>query len=112
MKKALTGAVLAAGMVVAMGQGQAKKAVGIQKGTYLKLFLDKKDLKPMRMVQDTRKKGPDPRDAEFKKYKGITSGFSVWMGRTDHTVWRLVDIRWVFPSADRKSTRLNSSHYS
>jgi hypothetical protein len=74
--------------------------VGITQDAYLRLFLDAEDLGPgMRKVQDTRLKGPDDVDVWFPKYQGILTGFAVWMGPKAAPLWRLVDIRTVFPTA-------------
>jgi len=71
---------------------------------YLKLFLNKDDFSsPMRMVQDTRLQKQDPNDNAFGKYSGVYSGFAVWMGRSDSLLWRIVDIRWVFPDEHKAS---------
>jgi hypothetical protein len=75
-----------------------ERRVGITQDRYLELFLEAVDFTaPMRMVQDTRLQGPDPRDDWFAKYQGILTGFRVWMA-SDAVIWRLVDIRTVFPT--------------
>ena len=67
---------------------------------YLNLFLTATDFKPrMRHVQDSRLQGPDPVDIYFAKYQGILTGFSAWMSSPTATIWRIVDIRTVFPTA-------------
>ncbi|MBU1564984.1 MAG: hypothetical protein KJ630_05065 [Proteobacteria bacterium] len=73
------------------------------KAEFLALFLDKNDFsKPLRMVQDSREDKPAPGDDAFMRYGGQFAGFRVWMdSRTDAILWRLVDIRWVFPDEQR-----------
>lgn len=80
--------------------------------TYLELFLDKKDLpKGMSRVQDSRTRGADPGDSAFVRCRGEHSGMAAWMGPDTRPVWRLVDIRWVFPTeadaAEYHRTTLN-----
>lgn len=68
------------------------------KEKYFELFLKNDDFPdPMRMVQDSRLDGLDPNDKSFGKNSGMFNGFAVWMGRSDSKLWRIVDIRWVFP---------------
>src|SRR5215813_4813477 len=77
----------------------AERRVGISQGDYLDLFLQDEDLGlPMNLVQDSRLQGPDPADVWFPKYQGILTGMSIWLGSTSEPVWRLVDIRTVFPT--------------
>jgi len=79
-----------------------ERTAGVELDEFLDLFLDADDFdEPMRCVQDTREQGPDPGDVAFPRSHGLYSGFAVWMGSTEHPVWRLVDIRWVFPDSDR-----------
>jgi hypothetical protein len=76
------------------------RPVGLDEPGFLSLFLDGPELVgSMRRTQDTRLQGPDPNDREFARHQGVQSGFAVWMGPSDAPVWRLVDIRWTFPSA-------------
>ena len=92
----------------------AEPTVGLDEPAYLALFLDGSDLPAMHPVQDSRLQGADPGDAAFGNRGGLHSGFQVWMDETDAPLWRLVDIRWVFPSAadagayHRESLRTNS----
>jgi hypothetical protein len=65
------------------------------------LFLNEEDLAPLRRVQDSRIHPPDPDDAAFVRYGGLRGGFAVWMGSVASAVWRLVDIRFVFPDEER-----------
>lgn len=68
--------------------------------TYAKLYLDASDLpQGMRLTQDSRRKSPQG-DKEFEKEGGERAGFAVWMGDDDRPVWRVVDVRWVFPTAE------------
>lgn len=73
--------------------------VGLDRASYLKLFLVGSELPAMRKTQDSRFKGPDPKDRWFKLYQGRYGGMQIWMGSGRAAVWRVVDIRWVFPSA-------------
>lgn len=66
--------------------------------TYLNLFLDVNDLPGMERVQDSRLRGTDPHDGAFLQCRGLYSGMAVWMAQESAPVWRLVDIRWVFPT--------------
>lgn len=62
------------------------------------LFLTAKELpRKMRMEQDSRRSGPEP-DKAFIKYHGEHAGLVVWKGEHNDPIWRVVDIRWVFPS--------------
>lgn len=74
-------------------------AAGINsKNQYFDIFLNSKEMpNSMRMVQDSKLNGPDPDDRLFTRNHGIFAGFQVWMGRSDSPLWRIVDIRWVFP---------------
>lgn len=68
---------------------------------FLSMFLEKHDLPGnVRMTQDTRCYLPlDPREnAVFARHCGYHSGLALWEGGFDQTIWRLVDIRWVFPT--------------
>jgi hypothetical protein len=77
----------------------AERRVGITHYDYLDLFLDASDFGgAMRMVQDSRLQGPDPDDGAFPKYGGILTGFAAWMASPDAPVWRMVDIRTIFPT--------------
>ena len=67
--------------------------------TYLELFLDNNNLpNSMSRVQDSRTRGADPGDSVFVRCRGEHSGMAAWMGPNTEPVWRLVDIRWVFPT--------------
>jgi len=78
----------------------SERRMGMTQDRYLSLFLEAADFNPpMRRVQDTRLQGPDPKNVWFAKYQGILTGFAVWMGSPDAVIWRLVDIRAVFPTA-------------
>jgi hypothetical protein len=66
--------------------------------TYRSLYLERGDLPGMRIAQDSRDKGADPGDSAFREHGGLKSGMVVWTGDSDAPVWRVADIRWVFPS--------------
>lgn len=73
---------------------------------FLSMFLEKHDLPGnVRMTQDTRCFLPlDPNDnAVFVRHCGYHSGLALWEGGFDQTIWRLVDIRWVFPTEKEAS---------
>lgn len=67
---------------------------------FLPMFLEKQDLPGnLKMTQDTRRHLPlDPDDDAFLRHCGFCSGLALWEGGFDQTTWRLVDIRYVFPS--------------
>lgn len=82
-----------------------ERRVGISRDDYLSLFLEADAFpKPMEMVQDTRLHGPDPDDLAFPRCQGILTGLAAWMAAIDEIIWRVVDIRWVFPTAWQAST--------
>jgi hypothetical protein len=65
------------------------------------LYLDGDDLPGMSLVQDSAGSGPDPGDYAFPACDGVSSGLRVWLAPQTEPVWRLVDIRFVFPDAER-----------
>lgn len=82
---------------------------------YDNLYLQDGDLPPgMTMTQDSRGRGADPGDTAFRQHGGLDSGGTVWHGPQTAPVFRLVDIRWVFPTAQaamayhRQTTGANS----
>ena len=78
----------------------AERRAGISQEDYLSLFLIERDYGgKLKMVQDSRLQGPDPKEVAFPRYQGIMSGFAVWMGEMDEPIFRSVDIRFVFPTA-------------
>jgi hypothetical protein len=66
-------------------------------------YLEQDDLPRMSLVQDCAGAGPDDGDYAFAACDGMASGFRVWMAPESDPVWRLVDIRFVFPDAARAS---------
>jgi hypothetical protein len=75
------------------------KLAGITTEKYRALFLEQKAFgQAMRMTQDNRENGPDPGNRSFAKHRGIQAGFTVWMGNSEKPIWRVVDIRFVFPT--------------
>jgi hypothetical protein len=54
----------------------------------------------MTMTQDSRGRGADPGDTAFGQHGGLDSGGAVWHGPQIAPIFRLVDIRWVFPSVE------------
>jgi hypothetical protein len=68
---------------------------------YLATYLDQDDIGPLHeWVQDSRLHAPDPGDLDFPRLHGRRSGFSVWLAAQDQPVWRVVDIRFEFASAE------------
>jgi hypothetical protein len=66
------------------------------------LYLEADDLPGnLTLVQDSRGQGSDPGDYAFGGCDGVHAGLRVWLGEATDTVWRLVDIRFVFPDAER-----------
>ena len=65
------------------------------------LYLSAEDLPEMQVAQDSRDAGPDPGDYAFAPCEGRHSGFQVWLADDTRPVWRLVDIRFVFPDVER-----------
>ena len=67
---------------------------------FLSMFLDDDDLPDnLVMTQDTRNYLPrDPNDKSFSKHCGYCSGLALWQGGFDDTFYRLVDIRYIFPT--------------
>ncbi|WP_152609307.1 hypothetical protein [Kocuria rosea] len=65
------------------------------------LYLRSDDLPGMQLVQDSADSGPDSGDYAYSACNGLGTGLRVWLGATTDPVWRLVDIRFVFPDADR-----------
>lgn len=64
----------------------------------LALYLGPGDLpSTLQMVQDERDRGPDPDDDQFNALGGLHSGFCIWLAEHDQSLWRVVDIRFVFP---------------
>lgn len=69
---------------------------------FLDLFLEEGDFpEPVQMAQDTRMQGADLRDHAFPKHQGLFSGFAVWLGSSEQPVWRVVDVRWSFPTSEK-----------
>lgn len=63
-------------------------------------FLTASDLPAgLRLSQDSRDVGPDADDDAFAANHGQRSGLVVWMSdKMDGAMWRVVDIRWTFPT--------------
>src|SRR5205823_13622071 len=67
---------------------------------FLALFLEAPDLPDgLTLTDDSRDQGVDSADRAFEEYGGLKSGLRVWRGRLGDPVDQLVDIRWLFPSA-------------
>jgi hypothetical protein len=64
----------------------------------------------MKNVQNSLTKGADQGDDKYTELKGQRAGFKVWMHKDDsNPVWRVVDIRFVFPDADAAKKYLEGS---
>jgi hypothetical protein len=82
----------------------AERRVGMGHDDYLALFLEAGDLPPtLQRLQDRRLQGPDARDRWFARHQGILTGMAVWTAAPSETIFRLVDIRTVFPTARQAS---------
>jgi hypothetical protein len=67
---------------------------------YLSTYLNQSDVGPaLRWVQDSRVRRADPLDDVFARLHGRRSGLSVWLDEMDCTIWRMVDIRFLFDTA-------------
>ena len=86
--------------LVAPGAASTAPAAAIPPAGSDDLFLTAADLPGMQMTQDSRHAGADPGDAPYAAHHGQGGGMAVWMAEGDAPAWRLVDIVWVFPSAD------------
>jgi hypothetical protein len=76
---------------------------------YASLYLDEGDLPTsLSLVQDSRAQGPDANDFWFTLHEGVHGGFQVWLGDTTDTVWRVVDIRYVFPDEQGAASYLET----
>lgn len=101
-----------------MPKERAEAGIGLDQAGYDSLFLTAADLPEMRCVQDARSHGHDPADETFGRQQGRFAGFQAWMADGDKAVWRLVDIRFVFPTAaaaqayHRESLRRNSEGHA
>ena len=75
----------------------------MQNHDFLRLFLESAELPAaLKLVQDSRMRGPDPQDGWFGTCLGQFSGMNAWEDPTYRgAVQRLVDIRWVFPTAEQ-----------
>ncbi|HWF87929.1 MAG TPA: hypothetical protein VN659_03815, partial [Pyrinomonadaceae bacterium] len=84
---------------------------------YLSTYLDHTDIANLPWVQDSRLNSPDPGDEAFTRLHGSLTGLSAWQTDMDQTVWRLVDIRFVFDDAEQASAyhhdrlKVNSEGY-
>lgn len=82
----------------------SSQTAGITGDEFLELFLEQKDFDgSLEMIQDSRDSGPDKGDISFSKHHGLFAGFSVWLGSDKEPVWRVVDVRFVFPSESKAS---------
>jgi hypothetical protein len=76
---------------------------------YASLYLDEDDLPAsLSLEQDSRAQGPAANDFWFTLHAGVHSGFQVWVGDMADTVWRVVDIRHVFPDEEAAATYLEA----
>lgn len=74
------------------------------------VFLDAGDLPGLARGQDARDGGADEGDAAFVAEGGQRAGLVAWMARApDAALWRVVDVRWVFPTEDAAERYLAAS---
>ncbi|SNY23391.1 hypothetical protein [Paractinoplanes atraurantiacus] len=66
---------------------------------FREVYLTAEDLPGMQLVQDSADLAPDPGDYAFSACGGVGTGLRVWLAPDTSSVWRLVDIRFVFPDA-------------
>jgi len=74
---------------------------GLDAHSFGALFLADGDAPNMRIAQDARSQGADRNDGAFVAHGGLAAGFQAWVDAGGAPLARLVDIRWVFPDADR-----------
>jgi hypothetical protein len=104
-RSALCGLCLAfAGILLAATNALAQeKLSGVSDEDYPKIYLGADDLPGMKMVQDSKGMGADKGDKDYVAQGGLRSGLAVWEpakeGQAVNHINRMVDIRWVFPSA-------------
>jgi hypothetical protein len=68
--------------------------------SYLSTYLDQVDVGPsMPWVQDSRIRPHDDDDQAFARLHGRQTGLSAWQTDIDKTIWRIVDIRFLFDNA-------------
>lgn len=77
-----------------------------------KLFLEKADVPPGFWNKAGVQGGPDcPDDANYASCRGEWFGMSTWntQAATPGAPWRIVDIRWIFPSAELARSYMQQS---
>jgi hypothetical protein len=80
----------------------SEPVAGINEDEFSNLFLEQKDFGGnIQMIKDSSKSGPDKGDVPFSKQHGMFAGLRVWLDADDNPVWRVVDIRFTFPSAEK-----------
>jgi hypothetical protein len=86
-------------LVQPIPQDLAERRVAISDEAYASLFLDETDFgTSFRQIQNTRRMGPDPDDWQFARFQGIACGMAIWQAEDDKPIWRVNDIRLVFPT--------------
>ncbi|HEX3251655.1 MAG TPA: hypothetical protein VHS05_19625 [Pyrinomonadaceae bacterium] len=76
------------------------EAAGSEISVYLSTYLDQKDMGPsMPWVQDSRIHRPDQGDDAFARLHGSHTGLSCWQTNVRATIFRVVDIRFLFNNA-------------
>src|SRR5262249_11114619 len=79
-----------------------ERTAGLDETSFLGLFLDDRAFgNRLKRIQDSRLQGPDPGDREFARQQGVHFGYAIWMADDDKSVWRVVDARIVFPTAEQ-----------
>ncbi|MFI5593717.1 hypothetical protein ACIA5G_52455 [Amycolatopsis sp. NPDC051758] len=64
------------------------------------LYLDNSDLPGMSLDEDSTFSTPGRSDYAFAACDGISTGMRVWLAEPTEPIWRLHDIRYVFPDSD------------
>ncbi len=75
----------------------ARAETGVDTTEYRKLFLSAEDIPKMKLGQNNLISRPDKEDVSFARFHGQLVGMMIWNGGSEDTVWRINDIRWVFP---------------
>ncbi len=79
-----------------------EKVSGLAKEDYEKIYLAPGEIPGMRQTHDNRHRGADRDDRAYVRLGGLRSGSTVWHAERGKKARlnRVVDIRWVFPSAE------------
>ncbi len=75
---------------------------------WIALFLDHNEL-PGYQRRDERETTPGAIERAFVAHGGVTAGHTIWMGTDTAPVHRIVDARWMFPSAKAANAFLQAA---